>query len=517
MNPLGIYFGPKAITIIETKARSIINSAQIPQTTISTGELEEKVPVEVKTIGIVALFKEELRKNKIAAKEATLCLSGKDLIIRTFEMPAMPREELQSAINFEVKKYIPFKVEDLISDFQILFNKPSRSNIVLFMGTKKETLDKYISIFNQLNIKIRTIEYSAFSILRCLKLSGLGYKGIIGILGVDLKGGDEANFTVLENGFPLFSRDIVLNGGAQGEREGIEELGSDRALEKLKTEIRVSLDYYHRKFPAKNTKKIFLISSPDSRSDLEAIMAEIGLTTQFIDISRQMGRAVPYSLVFIKSYGAALSKTIKTDLKLNLLAAKEKARFLKAKPIQLGAVSLVRGLRLDYRVLVSGLFICIATFVFNIYRTIPLQKELNRVMGMHPQVAALSADSTYEELSTVASQLQKKVNGLDALVKKQIYLTEPLDIIPRVMPKGAWLINLSFAKREESKAELVLEGMVYLGDDNREFLAVNQFISDLKGNPRFNKYFNNITIVSLGRRQIEKINATEFYISCKTY
>ena len=115
MSSLGIYFGPKVISLVETKGRRLINDIQIPQTTIFEGELEEKVPAEVKLIGIIALFKEELRKNKIEAKEATLCLSGKDLVVRTFEIPMLPREELKSAINFEVKKYIPFRVEDLIS------------------------------------------------------------------------------------------------------------------------------------------------------------------------------------------------------------------------------------------------------------------------------------------------------------------------------------------------------------------------------------------------------------------
>ncbi len=123
MSSLGIYFGPKLINIVETKGRKPVRDIEVPQTTISAGELEEKVPADVKTIEIIALFKDELRRNKIDARESTICLSGKDLIIRTFEIPVLPREELQSAINFEVKKYIPFKVEDLISDFQLKFDK----------------------------------------------------------------------------------------------------------------------------------------------------------------------------------------------------------------------------------------------------------------------------------------------------------------------------------------------------------------------------------------------------------
>jgi len=66
MNSLGIYFGPKVISIVETKGRRLINSALIPQSTISTGELEEKVPIEVKSTSIISLIKDELDKNKIS-------------------------------------------------------------------------------------------------------------------------------------------------------------------------------------------------------------------------------------------------------------------------------------------------------------------------------------------------------------------------------------------------------------------------------------------------------------------
>ncbi|MFZ2937190.1 MAG: hypothetical protein WA066_00600, partial [Candidatus Omnitrophota bacterium] len=139
---LGVYFGPKIITLVETKGKKISNTVQIKRSLISPGELEEKVPDEVK---IVALFKDELRKNNIDAKEAVICLSGKDLIIRTFEIPVMPANELVNIINFEVKKYIPFKVEDLIADFQTKLDKLSRRNQILYVGIKKEVLNKYLS------------------------------------------------------------------------------------------------------------------------------------------------------------------------------------------------------------------------------------------------------------------------------------------------------------------------------------------------------------------------------------
>ena len=511
---LGIYFGPKVISIVESKGRNFINETQMPQMAISTGELEEKISAEVKLIEIIALFKSELRKAKIEATEATLCLSGKDLIIRTFEMPALPREELQNAINFEAKKYIPFKVEDLISDFQIELNKKNRTNLVLFIGIKKDTLDRYISILNQLNIKISAIEYSGFSILRSLALTGSSDKGIIGVLGADLIGEDEANFTVLEDGFPLFSRDIALSGGP-GDFLRAEEADKAVILEKLKTEARVSLDYYHRKFTTKKIQRLFLISNPDCRSDLEGIMSDIGLSSHFVDVSKSVKKQIPNYLSFIKAYSSSLSKVIKSRIKINVFAVKTKMKIPKQKSVQREVISLFEGFRVDYRIIALGVLLCLGTFISGIYRTQILRKELNSVIAKRAGVTTVNPRATYEQLMGEDSEYKGKLEVLENLVKKQLYLTEPLNVIPKAMPAGVWLKYFSFRKKDENKAELVLEGTVYLADSDKEFAAVNTILSILKANSDFTKYFKEINIVSLDRGQFEEATATNFLISCK--
>ncbi|MCX5707179.1 MAG: pilus assembly protein PilM [Candidatus Omnitrophica bacterium] len=280
MNALGIYFGPKTINITETKGKKLINNIQIPLFEVLGSGLEEKVPFEVKA---VALLNDAFRMNKIEVKEANLCLSGKDLIIRTFEMPLMPKEELQSAISFEAKKYIPFKLEDLITDYQIEIDNLSHTNIVLFVGIKEETFNLYVSIFKQLNIKVNQIEYSGFSILRALKLGQANESGVTGLLCFDLESEDEINFMVLENGFPLFTRDINLTAGTEG-LEKPEKLDSGAALEKLKSEVRVSMDYFHRKFPGKAIQKITVISGDEQRSSLETFMSELAISCKFLNI-----------------------------------------------------------------------------------------------------------------------------------------------------------------------------------------------------------------------------------------
>lgn len=515
MSSLGIYFGPKVISVVETSGKKLVVNTQLLQSTVATGELGEKVPTELKTIEIVALFKDELRRNKINAKEATLSLCGKDLIIRNFDIPVLPREELGSAITFEAKKYIPFKMEELVSDYQLEFDKVNKRNQVLFMGIKKETLERYFTITSELGIKVRSIEYSAFSLIRALGLSGISNKGIVGIVCADLKGEDEVNFTVLENGFPVFSRDINLAGGPDEFSRGVEsDVGM--AMEKLKTEIRVSLDYYHRKFPAKSIQKLFLISNPENRSELEASVMDTGLSAQFLDLSKYFGKPVQFDSNFVKGFTTSLAPAIRSDIKLNLLAARARKQVGPAKAGQIDVATLFKGFKINPLAVVLGVAICAGVIIYGQTQTNPLKEELAQVISKQVKVASVSPGATFDQMLTVDTIFKTRLSYLDGLVKKQLYLTQPLDVIPRVIPDGVWLTNFTF-KKDKDSGDLQLKGLADMGDGEKEFEAVNKFIASLKENPSFTKYFTNIKLLVLDRAEGEgAVNMTTFSISCTT-
>lgn len=511
MSDLGIYFGPKAIDVSEAKGRKLVNNLKIPLSGIVGSELDEKVPTEIK---LVAAFNDAFRRNKIEAREAGLCLSGKDLIIRTFEIPLLPKEELQSAINFEAKKYIPFKVEELISGYQVEMDKLSRTNIVLFMGIKKETFDKYFSILEQLNIRINSIEYAGFSALRVLKLAGISESGVMGILCFDSRGEDEINFTVLDNGFPLFSRDINLSAAPSDLDQAQEEPGL--SPDKIKAEVRVSFDYYHRKFPAKAIKNIFVVSSPDWRQELEVFINELGLSSKFIDIARVINRPMAFSTGLVKSYSVSIAKAIPIKVRLNLIESKARAvKFSSAPGADL--LSLVKNIKADFRVVFAGILICAAAFGYSLFQSAPLKKDLSNVIDKRSKAGKINPESSYEALNVISLRSQKSLADLDNLIRKQLYVTEVLEIIPHSLPEGVWLTRFSLSKKAEGKAELFLQGMCYLGDSNNELQAVNKFLGNLKDSPGFTKYFKDISIVSIDHAQHAQAIVTAFLISCKTY
>lgn len=507
MNSLGIYFGPKAISLAECKGKKVLRHLRLDL----PAKAEEKVPAEVK---IASLLKEELRKNKIEAEEVFACLCGKDIIIRTFDIPQLPAAEMASAINFEARKYLPFKIEELVTHFQLKPDKVNRKNLVLFYALKKETLDKYTSLFKQLNLKVATLEYAGFSILRLLKLKGVKTKGITAVINADFSAEEEVNFTVLENGFVLFNRDITLS--SEGEpltMETRQAQSLSMLSEKLKTEIRISLDYYQRKFPAKKIAKLLFICPLSGKADLAAFAKEVGLAAEFMEIE---------NLSSAKSYCACLSGLIKTELKTEVWRERKEIKTpAEAVGLQVIKKALLLGLKIEPKIVALSIFLWAGILIFSISRSLPLKKEINSIIANQPKLTTINPNQAYERLAQINLEYKARIKALDSLIKEQLRLTEVLDALPRLLPEGVWLENISFEHQEVQTQEtalpsFTLSGIAYLADSQKEFRAVNQLLSQLKENPVFKKYFKEINLLSLNQGVLGDTALTRFNISCSS-
>ncbi|MDD4907745.1 MAG: pilus assembly protein PilM [Candidatus Omnitrophica bacterium] len=504
---VGLYFGTKGISVIESQGRKIVNQIHIATDKLGAGEFDDKVPEDVK---IVALVRDELRKRKIEGSDMTVILPGKDLIIRSFEMPVLPKEELLSAINFEAKKYIPFRAEDLIFDFQLKFDRATRRNQILFFGIKKEILDKYMSVIGQLGMKLSTVEYSAFSLLRLSGAVGVKPKGVVGVTYVDLE--EETNFMVLEDGFPLFSRDIDLTFGLRPE-EIQSGLPVNTLLDKLKGEIRISLDYYRRKFPTKQLDKVILLANPVYKADIEKACQDLGAPMEFADAAKYFSKDIPYSMGEVKAYSASLLGTIKSSVNLDFLVAKEKALTTAETETGKDILFTPETVRVDPRSLILGVLIIAATIMFSSYQAVPLKKELDDTISRRVKVADLSPTAPLAELEITSSEYREKLSKLENALKQEVYLTPELSVIPALLPKGAWLVDFTF-RQDQQGIELVLKGQAFLDDRDKEFEVINTLSANIKNSPVFSKAFSDINI-SFDRSKAGEYDVTNFTIFCK--
>jgi len=209
---------------------------------------------------------EGLAQRKV--REAASSVSGNSVIIRKVQMPAATDEELESEILWESEQYIPFDIQDVNVDFQILpqgDDDPSRMNVLL-VASKKDIVNDYQSVFAEAGLKLVVVDVDAFAIQNAFEMNyEVDPEDVVALVNI---GANMMNINVVKDGVSLFNRDVQM-GGALYTEEIQKKLGtSTDESERLKVsatqdsaenllesiskvndtialEIRRSLDFYN--------------------------------------------------------------------------------------------------------------------------------------------------------------------------------------------------------------------------------------------------------------------------------
>ena len=69
---------------------------------------------------MVAAVRRLFESRKIKTKEVAASLSGNAVIVKKISLPVMTEAELAESIYWEAEQYIPFDIQDVNLDYQIL-------------------------------------------------------------------------------------------------------------------------------------------------------------------------------------------------------------------------------------------------------------------------------------------------------------------------------------------------------------------------------------------------------------
>lgn len=497
MKRLGIYFGLNAVSIIETSGKKVINSIKVP--VANRGEYGDQ--------RINASILDELRSRNIKSDTSIITLASKDLLVRTFDLPLLPRDTIPAAVHTEAIKYIPFKVEDVVYDYKVALNRKDNKNNILFVGIKSDELDnRYLSIMSAAMLKPKKIEYAVFSALKLMKISGVKEKGLYAFIDIDLE--DESNITILADGFPQFSRTLKVS---------TEELATGKTtiasvLEKLGNEIRISLDFYQRKFPNRTVKDVVFLVKNDLRYEIENISRDLGITAKFITLPKDLEPELGGNIGAIKAYAASLD--MKVPYEIDLISAKDRVR--KAVLSSAGAAAAAAGgekIEINKGLVFAGVVLVAAVFgVIQFNKIVPLQKEIQQILSQRLSLSTVSTSLSLEELTGVKSSYKKKVDTLDKLFKDRVYFTSQFDYIPKLIPNGVWLTAFEYSEQQN---RISFRGASFLEDSEAELKAINDFLVALQSNDVFSKAFKNISLLGARQGEVKNIKVTLFEIECK--
>ena len=174
-------------------------------------------------------------------KEVCASLSGNAVIVKKITLPVMTETELGESIYWEAEQYIPFDIQDVNLDYQVLdpgTGPDSRGSMeVLLVAAKKEKIGDYTSVIAQAGRTPVIVDVDAFALQNAFEVNyGLENSHVVVLLNA---GASAININILQGDQSVFTRDISMGGNAYTEAVQKELNLSFETAEQLKKGIPV--------------------------------------------------------------------------------------------------------------------------------------------------------------------------------------------------------------------------------------------------------------------------------------
>ncbi len=160
---------------------------------------------------IVDSIREAVSSARIKTKDVAAAVSGHSVIVKKVSLPSMSREELEEQIQWEAEQYIPFDVNEVNLDFQILESGFGEGQMeVLLVAAKKDLIDDYVQVITEAGLNPAVIDVAAFAVENAF---GANYDvepgDVVALVNI---GAQVVNINVVVDGVPSFTRDITTAG-----------------------------------------------------------------------------------------------------------------------------------------------------------------------------------------------------------------------------------------------------------------------------------------------------------------
>lgn len=163
---LGVDIGTQAIKLVQ------LNSDNYLLETYGIVDLVEPITNQASEVVITQtaeLLKTLCSKARVTTKRCAMSLPNQTVFASVIDMPKMSDDELEQAIQFEAKKYVPLPITEVSLSWSLISEDPA-TNItkVLLIAVPKQVRDMFITIFHKAGLELEVIEIEALALIRSL-------------------------------------------------------------------------------------------------------------------------------------------------------------------------------------------------------------------------------------------------------------------------------------------------------------------------------------------------------------
>lgn len=492
---VGIYIGSNNIgaAVIEGKNISML-------TTLEFGSVEEaNVEIANEDIRWEALVNKALQEVGPNVKKVYISLADKDFIFRSLEMPLMTRKEIETAITYEIEKYIPFKMEELEWDFGFVRFAKERKINLSFIGIREANLRRIRDCFLRLAIEVEAIEPSSLALVRAVK-SIKHFVKLKDFAILDLTA-SESYLTFFQHDLPVFNRYLVMPS-----QDG------SLNISRFNEAVDLSFQYFKREFKSYKLEQCLVVGDIGDANLIGTLKESLGTEVEAIgayDISKRNNATVGN----IKAFGAAargyypcaFAPVFKKSVAVVPVGEKAPPRIPSLK-IWLHGTLLGVGL-------LGALFLSIF-----MGQEVTVQKAKLFRDEQNIQVPEALKPYSWQERQTQTDKREGEVKALENIGSSLKSLTSFFERLSSrgVVPEGVWFERIELREVEERGQQIwrgSAEGFIYLDNVEAESQALDKLLANLKQDKAIARFLPNIELANTRRIDKDGYNLTSFSIN----
>lgn len=455
---VGLYLGARfvGVALKEGKKDVFLGSAEA-----SSFEDKEDDAVD-ENLHWQALIRKVLRQTHVEAKEVFLSLADRDFIVRPLELPMMSKAELESALIYGIEKDIPFKLGDLVWDYQYWRLPKEKKVKISFLGVRKSSLSRVKNILQETGLAATAIEPACLSLARMLK--SIKKNGPVRDFALLDLTSQEAYLTFFQNDLPVFNRYLDIK-----EKEG----GLD--VESFIEAVNFSFLYFKREFKSCKLDKVFFLAFVSGLDKMAVSLREaLSVEIEKVELKSLTSFSQP-SIESLKALGSASRGDYPYRFNPSLKEV--------SKPKKIKAVA-VKDIPWEKKKIIFAVtvvvFIYLAAAAFFNYSLSQKREEAKRVEEAFLEVDSLEGIS-WRDFDRIVESRRNEVEQLKKLKAEMVESFHLFELFGKkeIMPEAVWLDSMRVSKRD-GRLRFEINAYAYKDDAYQERVLIDSFVENVK-------------------------------------
>jgi type IV pilus assembly protein PilM len=209
---VGLDIGSSAVKAVEVKAGGK-GGDEFQLVNIGIEPLPPEAIVEgaiMDSGAVIDAVQRLFQTQKIKTTDVATAVSGNAVIVKKISLPQMSQEELAESIHWEAEQYIPFDIQDVALDYEVIESGGGGNMDVLLVAVKKDKISDYTSAISQAGRNASIVDVDVFALQNCYEVNyGIDPGRVVALLNV---GASIMNINIIKGGTSIFNRDIAVGG-----------------------------------------------------------------------------------------------------------------------------------------------------------------------------------------------------------------------------------------------------------------------------------------------------------------